>query len=142
VDGARTVSVPERDAVPVHTVIGYSATVDGGAVGGGLYADSPARMYTAQIGGDAETEGFASLIATGWRRGGASGDSPYGYHLAYYRRGGMWTGLDRHPTRRELATVRVRQAQTVSGSTGSLSAFYSLPGVAWRGVGLAVADVR
>ena len=123
-----SVSVPEPTAVPVVTVIGFSETTADGVAGGDVYTDSPARMYTAQIGGD--DEAFTSLVATGWRRT-ASGDSPYGYDLAYYQRGRMWTGIERHPTRRDLATVRMHQAQSVPGSVGTVSGDHSLAGVPW-----------
>ncbi|TDB82247.1 hypothetical protein [Micromonospora sp. KC721] len=123
-----SVSVPAPDAVPGDAVIGYSTNVAGEAVGGGLIAGSTERQYTAQVGAPADR--FTALVAAGWRQA-AEGDSAYAYHLAYYQHGRMWTGLDRHPTHRELATVRTRQAQTAAGTTGLVGAYYELPGVPW-----------
>jgi hypothetical protein len=125
-----SITVPEPGAVPQVVSIGFADSGLDGAVGGELFASSLDRMYSAQIGGGAGADGFAGLVTAGFRAS-VDGDSPYVYHLAYYQRGRMWTGLDRRPRRRDLATVRVHHAQTVAGSTGYGFAFYELPGVPW-----------
>ncbi|MEJ3748600.1 hypothetical protein WEI85_35635 [Actinomycetes bacterium KLBMP 9797] len=124
-----SITVPEPGAVPVQAVVGFSGTApDGQSVGGDLVAGGPDGLYTAQLG--PRVDGFTSLISAGFRAN-AEGASRYAYHLAYYQRGGMWTGLDRHPTRAELATVRLHHAQTVTGSTGSFVVANELPGTPW-----------
>ncbi|WP_030443372.1 hypothetical protein [Actinoplanes subtropicus] len=126
-----SLGVPQPGAVAVSAGVGYSDTAaDGSPAGGELIADHPDGLYTAQIGGAANASGFASEISAAFRAS-VDGDSPYAYHLAYYRRGAMWTGIRRHPTHAELATVRTTEAQTVAGSTGYASAYYSLAGVPW-----------
>jgi len=127
-----SITVPEPGAVPVQAVIGFSTTAaDRQSIGGGLVADSPAGMYTAQLGGGASVDRFTSLISAGFRQGADGSDSTYAYHLAYYQRGGMWNGLDRHPARAQLATVRTHQAQSVPGTTGQFGAYHELPDTPW-----------
>ena len=124
-----SIGVPERGAVPVQVGIGFSEkTPDGTSAGGELVGDTPDGQYTAQIGAGASE--FTSWLTAGFRAT-VGGDSPYAYHLAYYNRGRMWTGLDRHPTRAQLAAVRTTVARTVAGSTGRAWAYHELEGVGY-----------
>jgi subtilisin family serine protease len=132
------VSVPEPSAVLVNADIGYSLNAnrpDGTALGGDVGSTDLQDTYTAQIGDQHSVAGLASLVYGAWDRGNADGSttgSPYMYNLAYWNDGRMWTGLVRHPSNKDLATVHIKQAQTMPGSVGqSTVSFQPPPGVTW-----------
>jgi hypothetical protein len=130
--------VPDARAGLVQAEIGFSQwfpadpSQQSTIVGGSAVVTSTAGWYTAQIGGAVDVPNFASLISTTWLHNPSGGTHDAAYHLARYNRGQMWTGLVRHVTRAQLATVQVTEAQTVPRTTGSSAVYRSLNGVLWR----------
>ena len=136
------VTVPEPGAAARQTVISYASQLPNDVAGGGLVADAPDGLYTAQLGPQRPATGFTSLISGEWVRVNADGstdNSPYAYHLAWYEPGRMPNGLTRRLSRRDLATVHAHYAQAIPGSRGMSASFNELPGVPW---GIRWADVN
>lgn len=126
------VTAPEPDAAAAQMQLGMNTRLGDGNQLTMLYvANDPGPMYTAQIGGGGPVPGFTQMVAAQIARRD-NDNSPYVYHLAYYNRGRMFTGLTRSPGRAELARVDKSFAQAAPGTRGSNSAAHSeLPEGPW-----------
>ncbi|MFC6022526.1 S8 family serine peptidase [Plantactinospora solaniradicis] len=92
------------------------------------------RLYVGQLGNSGPVEGMAGRLAGQWAKVGADGstdNSPFVYHLAWFRKGGMFDGFTRVVRPAELATVKARYARHASGPDVVVMGweFAVLPGV-------------
>jgi hypothetical protein len=122
--GDRKLMLDARAAKPVEVsaprttaslAIGYvAATViadDQGYTDGIITRGGYQGIYTGQVGPSGDSRRFNSFVYGEWLEPGEFGDfvdSPYVYHLTWFRPGGVFDGLIRHPREQDLATVRVR----------------------------------
>ncbi|MBE1488284.1 S8 family serine peptidase [Plantactinospora soyae] len=140
--GAQTVALDARLAKPVNVTVTNPAArgVWGEFSARTRAADLPGislemnmgsldgfdRAYTGQIGPDQAVDGFSTKINGVLALPGPDGSldgSPFAYHLAWFREGRMFNGLDRRLSPSSLATVRENYAAQGTGTTGATTAY-------------------
>ncbi len=122
VDRARTVVVDARKTRPMKVSVEQPGSILAMANVGlvqprrgrsaepyvsSLWSGDLDSHFTAQLGPSAAGTGFFSFVQTHLGRGtdGSYDDSPYTYSLSDQRRGGFFTGYDRHYRDRDLARI-------------------------------------
>jgi subtilisin family serine protease len=91
------------------------------------------NAYLGQVGPRQVADDFVSKISgvlAQVKPDGSYNDSPYAYHLAWFQKGHMMTGLDRQFAAEDLAAVRQDYAQQVAGGSGVAATYATLPGLA------------
>ncbi|HWH01076.1 MAG TPA: S8 family serine peptidase [Pilimelia sp.] len=118
--GALHITVPHRDARPAAVDVGAHWAHPGvqfSALGGSL--DS---VYAGRVGPPTPpVPGFTAHVTGDFARplpDGGFGASPYAYHLAWFRRGSMYTGFTRRVSAGQLAVERQRFARHADGAKG------------------------
>ncbi|MFG3555301.1 S8 family serine peptidase [Micromonospora sp. NPDC047557] len=90
------------------------------------------RAYTGQVGPDQGVDGFSAKIngvLAQPKPDGSLGDSPFAYHLAWFRTGRMFDGFERRLTPGNLATVRESYAAQGAGTVGTTTAAAKVAGL-------------
>ncbi|MEV4758408.1 S8 family serine peptidase [Micromonospora sp. NPDC049559] len=146
--GAQTVALDARLAKPVNvTVTGPAARgVWGEFSARTRAADLPGvslemnmgslsgfdRAYTGRVGPDQAVDDFSAKISGVLAQPNPDGSldgSPFAYHLAWFRDGRMFDGLDRHLSPANLATVRESYAAQGTGTVGTTTAVATAAGL-------------
>ncbi|MEE6262688.1 S8 family serine peptidase [Plantactinospora sonchi] len=132
--GEISVTVPRADAERYFAEVSAEVLRSDALVGFSLLGFPGDVLYSGQLGDAGPVEGFASRVSGVWAQvdeEGLAAGSPYLYQLAWFRDGGLFTGLTRTVRESDLATVKSRYAQHVKvpGSGASTGDLATLPGV-------------
>ena len=137
--GDRTVTIDARQAEPIRiTVPRADATILNATVTTAvrnprqwdveeIIGDGGLPIFLGQVGADGPADRLVTAVRTTQTDG--TDASPYAYQLAWYKRGGGFTGLTRKVTGAQLATVHNTYSSNVPGGTGALAADPVIPGV-------------
>ena len=120
------VRVPETSARSAAAIVLYERRApDGLGIGASVAAPRLDHVYTAHVGTSVSVGDVVSGLHSQWGKPGAEGifmDSPYAYHLAWFKRGRYWTGFDRDVRQRDLAVVEGEYRTPMPGRIGTVFA--------------------
>ncbi len=134
-----SVTVPDKDAVPALVASSAIFSTGDSDFTSSALVDRFDRLYAAQVGPTDPVKGFYSQVDTTLVKRDAQGtfaNSPYSYHLTWFRQGTMLAGLQRTLAARDLATIRATYARQAEGVKGARSTFPVPPfdGLSWAAV--------